>query len=86
MKNVIMMGADNYDFNSSEKYPRLGIGRNCHIENAIIDKNASIGDNCNLSPEGKPDKWEAEGLYVRDGILIVTKNAVIPPNTSTCNM
>lgn len=86
MRNVIVMGADNYDFNSSEKYPRLGIGRNCHIENAIIDKNASIGDNCNLSPEGKPDKWEAEGLYVRDGILIVTKNAVIPPNTSTYNM
>ena len=86
MRNVIMMGADNYDFNSAEKYPRLGIGRNCHIENAIIDKNASIGDNCNLSPEGKPDKWEAEGLYVRDGILIVTKNAVIPSNTSTYNM
>ena len=83
MKNVIMMGADMYDFHSHNKTPRLGIGRNCHIENAIIDKNASIGDNCWLSPDGKPDKWESDGLYVRDGILIVTKTAVIPANTHT---
>ena len=83
MKNVIMMGADMYDFHSRNNAPRLGIGKNCHIENAIIDKNASIGDNCWLSPDGKPDKWESEGLYVRDGILIVTKNAIIPANTHT---
>lgn len=83
MKNVIMMGADMYDFHSRNNAPRLGIGKNCHMENAIIDKNASIGDNCWLSPDGKPDKWESEGLYVRDGILIVTKNAVIPANTHT---
>ena len=59
----------------------LGIGKNCKIENAIIDKNSSIGDNCILSPANKPDKWEAEGLYVRDGVLIITKDAVIPSNT-----
>ena len=59
----------------------ITIGKNCKIENAIIDKNSSIGDNCILSPANKPDKWEAEGLYVRDGVLIITKDAVIPSNT-----
>lgn len=87
LKNVIMMGADYYEsqeeceYNISRGVPPIGIGRNCKIENAIIDKNARIGDNCVLSPKGKPDKWEAEGLYVRDGVLIVTKQAVIASNT-----
>ena len=87
LKNVIMMGADYYESPDARKYdianqvPVLGIGRNCIIENAIIDKNARIGDNCVLNPYGKPDKWEAEGLYVRDGVLIVTKQAKIPANT-----
>lgn len=87
LKNVIMMGADYYESPDARKYdisnqvPTLGIGRNCRIENAIIDKNARIGDNCVLNPYGKPDKWEAEGLYVRDGVLIVTKQARIAANT-----
>ena len=35
--------------------PDLGIGRNCVIDHAIIDKNARIGDGCVITPEGKPD-------------------------------
>ncbi len=81
LENVIMMGADAYDFDNREK-TKIGIGKNCKIKNAIIDKNASIGDNCVLSPEGKPDKWDKiEGLYVRDNVLVVTKDAKIPANT-----
>ncbi len=87
LKNVVMMGSDYYETmdderrNLRESHPSLGIGRNCTIENAIIDKNARIGDNCRINPFGKPDKWESEGLYVRDGVIIVTKNAVIASNT-----
>ena len=87
LKNVVMMGADKYESDEeievakAKGIPLIGIGQNCKIENAIIDKNARIGDNCVLSPDGKPDKWEAEGLYVRDGVLIVTKDAVIPSGT-----
>ncbi len=87
LKNVVMMGADYFESiedqrrNIEEGKPSLGIGKNCVIENAIIDKNARIGDNCHITPEGKPDKWEAEGLYVRDGVIIVNKNAVIPSGT-----
>ena len=87
IKNVVMMGADKYETDEeiaiakANGMPLIGIGQNCKIENAIIDKNARIGDNCVLNPDGKPDKWEAEGLYVRDGVLIVTKDAVIPSGT-----
>ena len=88
LKNVVMMGADYYETEEQRAYsiaraiPTIGIGKNCRIENAIIDKNARIGDNCVLSPRGKPDKWEAEGLYVRDGVLVVNKNAVIKSGTT----
>jgi len=87
LKNVIMMGSDRYETdeeraaNAAAGIPLVGIGKNCKIENAIIDKNARIGDNCVLSPDGKPDKWEAEGLYVRDGVIIVTKYATIKSGT-----
>ncbi len=81
LENVVMMGADAYDFDNREQ-TKIGIGKNCKIKNAIIDKNASIGNNCILSPEGKPEKWdEFPGLYVRDGVLIVMKDAKIPDNT-----
>jgi NDP-sugar pyrophosphorylase family protein len=50
------MGADFYDSSKTraEGLPKLGIGRNCRIENAIIDKNARIGDGVTITPEGKP--------------------------------
>lgn len=87
LENVVMMGADQFESDAqkslaeSEGLPKLGLGKNCVIKNAIIDKNARIGDNVVLSPEGKPDKWEEGDLYVRDGVLIVMKNGVVPSNT-----
>ena len=58
--------------------PSMGVGRNCNIRYAIIDKNARIGDGVTLSPEGKADGDFAHGIVIRDGILCVTKGAVIP--------
>jgi glucose-1-phosphate adenylyltransferase len=87
LENVVMMGADRFntlmDFSQPRdpNRPLLGIGNNCHIENAIIDKNARIGNNVRLSPKGKPDHFECGDVYVRDGILIVTKEGVIPDGT-----
>lgn len=87
LENVLMMGADHYDKidhfyqGSNSDEPRLGIGRNCRILKTIIDKNAHIGDNVRLSPYGLPEGYEQEGIYVHDGILIVSKNTIVPSNT-----
>ena len=45
-----------------------------------MDKNARIGNNVVISPAGKPDKvdHEDENYYIRDGIVIIPKNGVIP--------
>ena len=48
------------------------------IDRAIIDKNARIADGVVITPEGKPADFDAENYYIRDGIVVVPKNAVIP--------
>jgi glucose-1-phosphate adenylyltransferase len=80
IRNTIVMGADYFELDSATKSgrPPIGIGRNCVIERTIIDKNARIGDGVIISPEGKPAQVDAENYFIRDGIVIVPKNAVIP--------
>ncbi|MFM1852384.1 MAG: hypothetical protein RIS54_2068 [Verrucomicrobiota bacterium] len=88
LENVVLMGSDYYETdeqlaaNEEASRPHLGVGRNCRIRGAIIDKNARIGDNCVLNAEGKLDGRYADGaVTVRDGVLIVPKGAEIPPGT-----
>ena len=81
-ENVVMMGADNYEVVDSQKIP-VGVGANSKIENAIIDKNARIGKDVQLSPAGVGDGWadEGENVYIRDGIIVVVKNGIVPDGT-----
>ncbi|MDQ8185228.1 glucose-1-phosphate adenylyltransferase [Pelagicoccus sp. SDUM812002] len=87
LENVIMMGADEFESADDRRQnkelgrPDVGVGLNCEIKNAIIDKGARIGDNVKLNPEGKPDMFEKNGVFVRDGVVIVTKNTSVPSNT-----
>ena len=81
--HVVMMGADNYEVELSHKI-RVGVGSDSKIKNAIIDKNARIGRNVSLSPSGVENGWAdaGENIYVRDGILVVVKNGVVPDGTN----
>jgi glucose-1-phosphate adenylyltransferase len=84
LEDVVMMGADYYQTaaevaaDQAAGLPAIGVGRNCRIARAILDKNARIGDGVTLSPDGKPDGDYAHGIVIRDGILCVTKSAAIP--------
>jgi glucose-1-phosphate adenylyltransferase len=79
LESVVMMGADFYDDRSSSGLPSIGVGDGAQIQDAIIDKNARIGKNVFLSPKGMEEGWadEGENIYIRDGILVVTKNGVV---------
>jgi glucose-1-phosphate adenylyltransferase len=81
IRNSIVMGADYYETDpasSDRGLPPIGIGRNCVIDRAIIDKNARIADGVVITPEGKPADLDADNYFIRDGIVVVPKNAVIP--------
>ena len=78
VRNSIIMGADFYEADQAARGgPELGIGKNCVIENAIIDKNARIGNGVVITPAGKPDNFDGRNYYIRDGVVIVPKGAVI---------
>jgi glucose-1-phosphate adenylyltransferase len=87
LNRVIVIGSDYYESKESvekneiDGKPRIGIGENCKIENAIIDKNARIGNNVTISPAGKPENADHEKYFIRDGIVIIPKDAVIPHGT-----
>jgi glucose-1-phosphate adenylyltransferase len=75
------MGADYYETDPSTVpggVPAMGVGRNCVIDRAIIDKNARIADGVVITPEGKPADLDASNYFIRDGIVVVPKNAIIP--------
>jgi glucose-1-phosphate adenylyltransferase len=85
IRNSIIMGADYFELTrgdtsnrQSGSDPPIGIGRNCVIDRAIIDKNARIGEGVVITPEGKSQNHDAENYFIRDGIVVVPKNAVIP--------
>jgi glucose-1-phosphate adenylyltransferase len=87
LNRVVILGSDYYESQESvaqhehDGQPRIGIGAHCRIENAIIDKNARIGNNVAISPVGKPENVDMDNYYIRDGIVIIPKNAVISHGT-----
>jgi glucose-1-phosphate adenylyltransferase len=87
IKDSILMGHDDYETSreveaaAAKGLPPLGVGKNTYIERAIVDKNARIGANVRISPEGKPENYDGDNFYVRDGIVVVPKSGVIRDGT-----
>ncbi len=87
LQRVLMMGTDDYESefemaqNRILNRPPMGIGRNCVIEEAIIDKNARVGNNVKIRRRSVGESENGEGWCVRDGIVVIEKEAVIPDNT-----
>jgi len=75
----VLLGADSYDEAPAHDAPALGIGRDVVLDRVIVDKNARIGDGVRLVNEAGAAEYDGDGLYIRNGIIIVGKNAVIPP-------
>ncbi len=74
IQDSIVMGSDYY---SSE----IGIGPNCDIQGAILDKNVRIGEGVIIKPFPRGTDLDQETWFVRDGIVVVPKDAEIPPGT-----
>jgi glucose-1-phosphate adenylyltransferase len=86
MDSSFMMGADFYQTiedmrkDVGKGLPRVGIGEGTVVKHAIIDKNARIGKNGRLLNEAGVVEADGPGgsYFIRDSIIIVPKNAVIP--------
>jgi glucose-1-phosphate adenylyltransferase len=87
LHRTVLMGADYYrweapDTRTRVEGPRLpGIGAGSHIEGAIVDKNASVGRNCVITNAAGVQEAEGPGWQIRDGVVVILKNAEIPDGT-----
>ena len=83
----LLMGSDYYESaaqikrNADRGIPHMGIGRRCSIANTIVDKNARIGDDVVLENREGVEKADEPHCYIRDHIVIVPKDAVVPSGT-----
>lgn len=77
-----LMGNDFYHppHTSSSLPKELTIGRNVHISRAIIEKNTCIGDHVTLTNARQLDHFNSDGVYIRDGIIIVARGTTLPDN------
>ncbi len=79
LEESLVMGADYYQ-HGDDTGPRIGVNEGAYLKRCIIDKNASIGSHAHMANrQGHTEYDDPEGrFYVRDGIIIIVKDAVIP--------
>ena len=86
IEESIVMGNDYFEDNWTgqppEGIPRLGIGKNCLIRKAIVDKNVRICDNVQILNQKGLRHGEGKGFMIQNGIVVIEKNAVIPSGTT----
>ncbi len=87
IERAVVMGADFYESldeierNRDRGVPDIGIGRDCEIRDAIVDKNARIGHGVRLVNRNGVAAETADNHVIVDGIIVVPKDAVIPDGT-----
>jgi glucose-1-phosphate adenylyltransferase len=87
IERAVVMGADFYESldeierNRDRGVPDVGIGRDCEIRDAIVDKNARIGHGVRLVNTNGVAAETADNHVIVDGIIVVPKDAVIPDGT-----
>jgi glucose-1-phosphate adenylyltransferase len=86
ISNTYMMGNDFYEsldqIKESNIKIMMGIGDRCYIHNCIIDKNCRIGDDVRINGGTHIANIETDTYMVKDGIVVIKKDATIPTGTN----
>ncbi|NNE68886.1 MAG: glucose-1-phosphate adenylyltransferase [Rhodothermales bacterium] len=87
IKNTVFMGGDYFPWHDPgerqtvEGPERPGVGEESYIEGAIVDRNVSIGKRCIIKNRDNVSEFDGDNFYIRDGIVVIPKNAMIPDDT-----
>lgn len=87
VENTVFMGADYYPWhdprlrNPPEGPPVPGVGDGSYVEGAIVDRNVQIGKRCVIRRRDGVRHVDADNYFVRDGVVVIPKNAHIPDDT-----
>lgn len=83
MCNTVLMGADYYDTPGIQ--PKggiaIGLGPNCDIEGAIIDKNVRMGEGVVIKSFPRGTEILEDNWVVQDGIVVIPKSTILHPGT-----
>lgn len=86
MTNTYMMGNDYYEslefVENNNIEVMMGVGENCKINHAIIDKNCRIGDNVTIDGSKYTEEIETDEYMIKDGIVVIKKDATIASGTT----
>ncbi|NGX27117.1 MAG: Glucose-1-phosphate adenylyltransferase [Chlamydiae bacterium] len=83
IRDSIIMGNRTYHPFMDQDIPAnqyFSIGENCIIQKTIIDEDTLIGNNVQLINKEGLETYDSDGIYIRDGIIIVTSGTEIPDN------
>ncbi|OZC03688.1 glucose-1-phosphate adenylyltransferase [Rubricoccus marinus] len=87
LRRTVMLGADYLPWRDAERRPGInpppnpGVGPRSLVEGAIIDKNVQIGADCRITDASNKPDADGDGWYIRDGVVVLAKNAIIPDGT-----
>jgi glucose-1-phosphate adenylyltransferase len=84
VRRSVLLGADYYDVDEDSNRDRpmpIGVGMDSVLDKVIVDKNARIGSGVRLVNERGVQEADGENYYIRSGIIIVPKGAVVPDGT-----
>jgi len=89
LNETLVMGSDFYESYEERIALRngggipLGVGQGTTVKRAILDKNARIGDNVTIVNKDNVEEADRadQGFYIRNGIVVIVKNATIPDGT-----
>jgi len=89
VQETLVMGADYFESAEERALLRerggipLGVGEGTTVKTAILDKNARIGSNVTIINKDRVEEADRsdQGFYIRNGIVVVVKNATIPDGT-----
>jgi glucose-1-phosphate adenylyltransferase len=86
VQNTYMMGNDYYESLEDIEKQKIdilaGIGENCNISYAIIDKNCRIGDGTTIKGGKHLEDTETESYVIKEGIVVLKKGSVLQPGTT----
>lgn len=83
IRNTVIMGADMYDPDPESDDQAPGIGAGAEIDGALIDKNVVVGEGARIVASDAPStEGDFGDVFMRDGIAVVRRGAVIPPGWS----
>ncbi len=85
IRRSVLLGADFYGTDAEAPTlasgPKLGIGQDVELDRVIVDKNARIGDGVRLVNAAGVQDADGDGYYIRNGVIIVPKDGIVPPGT-----